>query len=123
MHAIPQKKGDVPALEYLDRGEVSALLKAPDTATKCGTRDRAMLCLAYNAGLRDSKLVGLGLAEVRVMGKGRRARILPLWKETANALGAWLSIRPEVPGQHLFLNAMGPFALSAMLRCMRVPGQ
>ena len=115
VHAIPQKKGDVPALEYVDRDEVDALLKAPDTTTKSGTRDRAMLCLAYNAGLRVSELVGLGLDdvrmpqldEIRVMGKGRRARVLPLWKETGRALRAWLSIRPEVPDRHLFLNAMG----------------
>ncbi len=115
VHAIPQKKGDVPALDYLDRDEVKALLEAPDTATRSGTRDQAMLYLAYNAGLRVSELVGLGLDdvrmpqldEVRVMGKGRRARVLPLWKETGDALGAWLSIRPEVPNRHLFLNAMG----------------
>ena len=61
VHAIPQKKGDVPTLEYLDRHEVDALLKAPDTATRSGTRDRTMLCLAYNAGRRVSELVGLGL--------------------------------------------------------------
>ena len=115
VHAIPLKKGDVPALRYLDRGEVNALLKAPDAATRSGTRDRAMLCLAYNAGLRVSELVGLGLDdvrmpqfdEIRVTGKGRRARVLPLWKQTAGALGAWLCIRPETPDRHLFLNAMG----------------
>ena len=115
VHAVPQKKGDVPALSYLDRDEVDALLKAPDTATKSGTRDRAMLGLTYNAGLRVSELVGLGLDdvrmpgfdEIRVMGKGRRARVLPLWRETSGALGAWLSIRPETPDRHLFLNAMG----------------
>ncbi len=79
VHAIPQKKGDVPALEYVDRDEVVALLNAPDTATKSGTRDRAILCLACNAGLRVSELVGLGLDdvrmpqldEVRVMDRGR----------------------------------------------------
>ena len=41
------------------------------------------------------------------MGKGRRARVLPLWRETGIALGAWLSFRPETPDRHLFLNAMG----------------
>ena len=115
VHAIPQKKGDVPAPVHLDRNEVKALLKAPDAATRSGTRDRAMLCLAYNAGLRVSELVGLGLDdvrtprldEIRIMGKGRRARVLPLWKETAGALGAWLAIRPEVPDRHMFLNASG----------------
>ena len=115
VHAIPQKKGDVPALRNLDRDEVKALLNAPDAATRSGTRDRAMLCLAYNAGLRVSELVGLALDdvrmpqlhEVRITGKGRRTRVLPLWKETAGALGTWLSIRPETPDRHMFLNAMG----------------
>ena len=115
VHAIPQKKGDVPALRHLDRDEVKALLKAPDAATRSGTRDRAMLCLAYNAGLRVSELVGLALDdvrmpqldEVRITGKGRRTRVLPLWRETAAALGAWLAIRPDVPDRHMFLNAMG----------------
>ena len=115
MHAIPHKKGDVPALRHLDRDEVKALLKAPDAATRSGTRDRAMLCLAYNAGLRVSELVGLALDdvrmpqldEVRITGKGRRSRVLPLWRETADALGAWLAIRPEAPDRHMFLNAMG----------------
>ena len=130
VHAIPQKKGDVPALDYLDRDEVKALLKAPDTATKSGIRDRAMLGLAYNAGLRVSELVGLGLDDVRmpglddarVMGKGRRGRVLPLRRETGGALGAWLSIRPETPDSYLFLNAMGRgmtrrgFAKSALWR-------
>ena len=41
------------------------------------------------------------------MGKWRRARVLPLWKETAGAFAAWLAIRPEVPDQHMFLNASG----------------
>ncbi len=115
VHAIPHKKGDVPALRHLDRDEVKALLKAPDAATRSGTRDRAMLCLAYNAGLRVSELVGLALDdvrmpqldEVRITGKGRRTRVLPLWRETTDALGAWLAIRPEVPDRHMFLNAMG----------------
>ena len=115
VHAIPQKKGDVPALDYLDRDEVDALLKAPDTATRPGTRDRAMLGLAYNAGLRVSELVGLDLDdvrmpqldEIRVVGKGRRTRVLPLWRETGGALRTWLSIRPETSDRHLFLNAMG----------------
>ncbi len=99
--------------DHLDRDEVDALFKAPDAATKSGTRDRAMLCLACNAGLRVSELVGLGLDDVRmpqldeIRGMGKRARVLPLWKETGRALGAWPSIRPEVPDRLLFLNAMG----------------
>ena len=112
---MTQRKGDVPALRHLGRDDVKVLLKAPDAATRSGTRDRAMLCLAYNAGLRVSEPVRLGLDdirmpefdEIRVMGKWRRARVLPLWKETGKALCDWLSFRPETPDRHMFLSAMG----------------
>ena len=113
VRAIPQKKGEAPLIGYLDRQELQALLDAPDPHTVSGVRDRAMLRLAYNAGLRVSELVGLGLAdlkqpgfsEVHVMGKGRRERILPLWKETRSVIGDWLSVRAQVADRHLFLNA------------------
>ena len=112
---IPAKKGDVPLIGSLDRAETRALLDAPDPGTVAGTRDRAMLCLTYNAGLRVSELVGLALDdlrmpaldEVHIIGKGRRERILPLWKETRSALREWLAVRPESADRHLFLNAMG----------------
>ena len=115
LRAIPQKKRDVPALRYLGRNEVAALLGAPDTTTRAGIRDRSMLYLAYNGGLRVSELVGLGMGdvrmpgegEVRVLGEGRRTRTLPLWKETGRALASWLAIRSEIADRHLFLNSMG----------------
>ena len=111
----PAKKGEVPLIGSLDRAETRALLDAPDSGTVAGTRDRAMLCLTYNAGLRVSELVGLALDdlkmpaldEVHIIGKGRRERILPLWKETRRALRDWLAVRPESADRHLFLNAMG----------------
>jgi site-specific recombinase XerD len=94
--AIPFKKTDEPLVRCLDRAEVQALLDAPDPRTRCGLRDRAMLHLAFAAGLRVSELVGLAVDDldlraqpsVHVVGKGRRERILPLWKETAHALRA-----------------------------------
>ena len=112
---IPAKKGEVPLIGSLDRAETRALLDAPDPGTVAGTRDRAMLCLTYNAGLRVSELVGLALDdlkmpaldEVHIIGKGRRERILPLWKETRRVLRDWLALRPKSADRHLFLNAMG----------------
>ena len=112
---IPAKKGNVPLIGSLDRAETRALLDAPDPGTVAGTRDRAMLCLTYNAGLRVSELVGLAvddlrmpaLDEVHIIGKGRRERILPLWRETRRALRDWLAVRPKSADRHLFLNAMG----------------
>ena len=112
---IPAKKGEVPLIGSLDPAETRALLDAPDPGTVAGIRDRAMLCLTYNAGLRVSELVGLALDdlkmpaldEVHIIGKGRRERILPLWKKTRSTLREWLAVRPKSADRHLFLNAMG----------------
>ena len=116
--AIPFKKIDTRLVGHLNREEVQALLDAPDPATREGIRDRAMLHLAVCAGLRVSELTGLCIADVapqsisiRVRGKGRRERALPLWKTTASALRAWLAVRGTVATPELFVNARGePFS-------------
>ena len=93
--------------------EVRAILNAPNLTTRLGIRDRAMLHLCFAAGLRVSELVGLLLENVslkptpsiRVLGKGRKERCLPLWKETAADLRAWLAVRGSVPVPESFVNA------------------
>lgn len=115
IHAIPMKKTDETLIDYLTRDELQALLDAPDPRTPSGVRDRAMLYLAFAAGLRVSELVSLQMsdvaghppASVHVLGKGRRERVLPLWKETTAVLKAWLAIRPSGTGRDLFFNAAG----------------
>ncbi len=116
--AIPFKKTDTRLVGYLVQEEMQALLDSPDPSTREGVRDRAMLHLAVCAGLRVSELTGLRLddlapqsASIRVRGKGRRERALPLWKTTAAALRAWLAIRGPVSSPELFVNARGePFS-------------
>ena len=113
IHAIPMKKTDQALVGYLARHELQALLDAPGTSTVSGIRDRAMLHLAFAAGMRVSELVGLqlsqidrqGVSTVHIVGKGRRERILPLWKETTAAVKAWLKVRPASAAPELFLNA------------------
>ena len=115
IHAIPFKKTDSRIVPYLTRDEMQTLLDAPDPTTREGLRDRAMLHIAFAAGLRVSELVGLRLedvtlqphASILVRGKGRRERALPLWKETTKALRAWLAVRGEVPVPEFFVNAKG----------------
>jgi integrase/recombinase XerD len=112
--AIPFKKSDTRLVPYLSQDEVQALLDAPDPTTREGIRDRALLHLAVCAGLRVSELTGLRTDDlaprsisIRVRGKGRRERALPLWKPTAAGLRAWLAVRGEVASPELFVNARG----------------
>ena len=113
--AIPTKRHDTPLVRHLVMDEVQAILNAPDTTTRLGIRDRAMLHLCFAAALRVSELVTLpvsdlslrGTASLRVHGKGRRERCLPLWKQTTADLRAWLAVRGEIPVPELFLNATG----------------
>jgi integrase/recombinase XerD len=99
---------------YLLEDEVRALLDAPDPSTREGIRDRAMLHLAICGGLRVSELTGLQTADVvlpslsiRVHGKGRRERALPLWETTPNALRAWMVVRGTAAVPELLVNARG----------------
>jgi integrase len=73
-----------------------------------------MLHLAVCAGLRVSELTGLCIDDValpsmniRVHGKGRRERALPLWKTTATALRAWMATRGVVAVPEVFVSARG----------------
>jgi len=112
--AIPFKKTDRRLVPYLLREELQALLDAPDPTTRDGVRDRAMLHLAACAGLRVSELTGLKVEDIdlpsmsiRVLGKGRRERTLPLWRTTATALRAWLAVRGPIAAPEVFVNARG----------------
>jgi len=142
--AIPSKKTDVPLINYLSISEIQAILNVPDIRTRSGIRDRAMLHLCFVAGLRVSELVGLPLSAVmlqptptiRVMGKGRKERCLPLWKQTAADLRSWLAVRGELPAPELFINARGEpmtrkgftylldkYAQLAMENCLSLKGK
>ncbi len=111
--AIPMKKTDARLVRHLTAEEMQSILDAPDPAIRVGIRDRAMLHLCFAGGLRVSELVGLRVedvvlqpqASVLIHGKGRKERCLPLWKETAAAVRAWLSVRGSARSPELFLNS------------------
>jgi len=111
--AIPAKKTDTRLVRHLTAEEMQSILDAPDPARRDGIRDRAMLHLCFASGMRVFELVGVRIedmilqpqASVLIHGKGRKERCLPLWKETASAVRAWLSVRGEVRVPELFLNA------------------
>jgi integrase/recombinase XerD len=111
--AIPSKKTDTRLVRHLTSQEMQSILDSPNPTVRDGIRDRAMLHLCFAGGLRVSELIELRIgditvhpqASVLIHGKGRKERCLPLWKETASALRAWLSVRGDVLAPELFLNA------------------
>ena len=97
--AIPVKRFDRPVrpvLGYLSRDEVAAIIDAPDRSTWSGQRDAVLFAVFYNTGARVSELVRLHVADVLLdrasalllHGKGRKERVVPLWKSTATQLRA-----------------------------------
>ncbi len=115
--AIPTKKYDRKPVDFLTKPEIDALLAAPDLKTWNGRRDRALLLLGIQTGLRVSELIGLTCkdivldsgAHVRCKGKGRKDRCIPLSKELATTLRSWLKERSGQPDDPLFPNARGGF--------------
>ena len=113
--AMQGKKYDRSLVHFLSRPEIDALLEAPDRATWSGRRDRAMLLVAVQTGLRVSELAGLRVqdvvlgtgAYVHCLGKGRKERCTPLRKEVVAVLRAWLRERAATPTEPLFPNARG----------------
>jgi site-specific recombinase XerD len=115
--AMQGKKYDRSLVHFLSRIEIDALLEAPDRATWSGRRDRAMILVAVQTGLRVSELAGLRVqdlvlgtgAHVHCLGKGRKERCTPLRKEAVAVLRAWLRERAATPTEPLFPNARGGF--------------
>lgn len=89
---------------HLEIEQMEQLLAVPDTTTKAGRRDRAILELFYASGLRLSELVGLDLEDVnlagrivRVRGKGGKERLVPFNTSTSDALRGMLADVREAP--------------------------
>lgn len=87
--------------KVLDVDQANRLLDA-DPQSGEDRRDLAMWELAYSSGLRVSELVGLDLpaldlaaGEARVLGKGRKERLVPIGRAAIDALQAWLAVRPS----------------------------
>jgi site-specific recombinase XerD len=113
--AIPCKRHKSRPIDFLTQPEIEALLMAPDQRSYLGRRDRALLLVAAQTGLRASELIGLRCqdvffgsgAHVRCVGKGRKARCTPLRKDAVAVLRAWIRERNGQPSDVLFPNARG----------------
>lgn len=113
--AIPNKRHERKPVDFLDEDDIAALLKAPDLTTWIGRRDRALLLVATQTGLRVSELTGLRRedvsldtgAHVRCRGKGRKHRATPLRKDAVTVLRAWMAEDDTPPSAPLFPSSRG----------------
>ncbi len=100
--------------DVLSVDEVGTLLRAPDLESKHGLRDRAMLELLYATGLRVSELVGLTPEQIhwketylRVMGKGRKERVVPVGRTALAITERYLKSREQVDPKGALFVARG----------------
>jgi site-specific recombinase XerD len=123
--AIPTKRYERAPIEFLTEEETAALVAAPDPKTWIGRRDRTLLLVAVQTGLRNSELTSLrhkdvefgSGAHLRCFGKGRKMRCTPLRPDTAALLKQWLSEQGGHPGDPVFPSSRGgPLSADAFQR-------
>lgn len=94
IRSIPFKKTAKTLIGYLEKAEIDALLNQPDRATVMGARDHAVMLFLYNSGARADEAARLTVGNlqlgtspsVRILGKGNKLRICPLWPRTSSLL-------------------------------------
>lgn len=113
--AMPNKRYEQRQIDFLIREETEALLAATNPSTWMGRRDRTLILVAVQTGLRVSEITGLNCqhvvlgtgAHVRCLGKGRKQRCTPLRPETAKMVDAWLHERHGQPEDPAFPSIRG----------------
>ncbi len=118
--SMPFKRGMVEQpIEYLDRDELDALLNSIDRSTVLGRRDYALFAFMFNTGARVQETLNVRVADVRLeappqvrlLGKGSKARTCPLWPATASLLRALIAERGGFTNESVsplvFTNARG----------------
>jgi site-specific recombinase XerD len=123
--AIPSRRFERTVVQFLTATEMDALLAMPDASSWIGRRDRTLLLVAFQTGLRVSELIGLTRGDVvlgpgahlRCLGKGRKHRQTPLRRDAVLALDAWLRTPPGAPTDPLFPSLQGrPLSRDAIER-------
>lgn len=116
--AMRPKKHEKPVIPFLTEEELKALLAQPDPSTRHGLRDLTLLSLLYDSGARVQEITDLKLKDIRLTnpamvtltGKGRKARQVPLMKETCKLLDAYIrnfNLNSETLTSPLFFNQKG----------------
>ncbi len=106
---IRTPKQDKRLPKYLEVEQIEKLLSNPDTSTLLGSRDRAMLETLYSTGMRVSELIALNIGDVdltnsvvRVAGKGKKRRVIPLGPGAVQAILHYLDLRRNSPRGETF---------------------
>jgi integrase/recombinase XerC len=101
--SIKMPKFDNKLPQYLSKKEIEDIMRLPETKGFEGLRDKAILELFYSCGIRLSELINLKLEDlilredaVRVFGKGKKERILPVGSHAKNAILNYLNIRNKI---------------------------
>lgn len=112
IRSVPFKRTARPAIGYLDKPEMDALLAAPDRRSPQGQRDYVLMLFLYNSGARASEAAQLRIGDlnfasssVKIVGKGGKTRHCPLWQQTMKALITIAGQR--APNEPVFLNRRG----------------
>jgi integrase/recombinase XerD len=113
--AIPSKRSERRPVEFLDEEERRTLTASPDSTTWIGRRDRTLLLLALQTGLRSSELTALQRSDVvlgtgahiRCFGKGRKTRCTPLRRDVVAVTAAWLDEQPPDAAPFVFPSSRG----------------
>ena len=124
--AVPNKRHERRPIEFLNREEIDALLAVPNRSTWIGRRDRTLILVAVQTGLRVSELIGLNCqdvvlgtgAHVSCLGKGRKLRCTPLRPESAKMVGAWLRERHGQPEEPVFPSIRGSRLSRDAIECL-----
>ena len=117
MLEIPNKRFVKPIFGHLSKEEMGVLLETPHRNSLKGRRDYTLILFMYNTGVRVSEAIQLQIENLhlkhpyhtRIWGKGRKERIVPLWKDTAKTLSTWLQLRAEFSPKSncVFFNVSG----------------
>jgi len=127
--AIPMKRFDRVVVGFLSREEIEAILNAPDTDTWSGQRDASLLTMLYNTGARVSEIIAIKRSDVvdahcsavLLHGKGRKERVVPLWKCTSALLRRWMKQISDTAQQPLLPNRFGqPMTRSGVAKRLEV---
>lgn len=115
---VPFRKQERATMDFITKNEFEAITRQCDLYTAIGARDKMMLMLLYNSGMRVSELLSLKYSDVKnledprhaslkIYGKGRKERMVPLWKITAKYITKYTETFGMSGQDSLFINKNG----------------